>query len=95
MEAAHGGRNEARCSGSDHDLDEPPDALLPQSFAKAGLVAYFRGLLRTSAGIGVLALADDALLSRNLPRIQEFARERSVRNDLEDPDAGLRDPGSP
>jgi predicted acyl esterase len=60
------------------------DALLPQSFAKAGLVAYFRGLLPPERwDPGVLGLADDALLSRNLPRIQEFARERSVRNDLE------------
>ena len=60
------------------------DALLPQSFAKAGLVAYFRGLLPDDRwDPAVKALADDALLSRNLPRIQEFARERSVRNDLE------------
>jgi predicted acyl esterase len=60
------------------------DALLPQSFAKAGLVAYFRGLLPPERwDPSVLALADDALLSRNLPRIQAFARERSIRNDLE------------
>jgi predicted acyl esterase len=60
------------------------DALLPQSFAKAGLVAYVRGLLPPERwDPGVLSLADDALLGRNLPRIQEFARERSVRNDLE------------
>jgi predicted acyl esterase len=60
------------------------DALLPQSFAKAGLVAYFRSLLPPERwDPGVLALADDALLSRNLSRVQEFTRERSVRNDLE------------
>jgi predicted acyl esterase len=60
------------------------DALLPQSFAKAGLVAYFRALLPDDRwDASVRALADDALFSRNLPRIQEFARERSVRNDLE------------
>ncbi|HEV3478434.1 MAG TPA: alpha/beta fold hydrolase [Gaiellaceae bacterium] len=60
------------------------DALLPQSFAKAGLVASFRGLLPDHRwDAGVKSLADDALFSRNLPRLQEFARERSVRNDLE------------
>ena len=60
------------------------DALLPQSFAKAGLVAYFRGLLPPERwDPSVLALADDALFSRNLSRIQEFTRERSIRNDLE------------
>jgi predicted acyl esterase len=60
------------------------EALLPQSFAKAGLVAYFRSLLPPERwDPSVLALADDALLSRNLSRIQEFARERSIRNDLE------------
>jgi predicted acyl esterase len=60
------------------------EALLPQSFAKAGLVAYFRGLLPDERwDVGVKSLADDALFGRNLPRIQEFARERSVRNDLE------------
>jgi predicted acyl esterase len=59
------------------------DALLPQSFAKAGLVAYFRGLLPEDRwDPAVKTLADDALLSRNLPQIQAFARERSVRNDL-------------
>jgi predicted acyl esterase len=60
------------------------DALLPQSFAKAGLVAYFRGLLPPERwDPSVLALADDALFSRNLSRIQQFTRERSIRNDLE------------
>jgi predicted acyl esterase len=60
------------------------DALLPQSFAKTGLVAYFRGLLPDERwDAGVKSLADDALFNRNLPGIQEFARERSVRNDLE------------
>jgi predicted acyl esterase len=59
------------------------DALLPQSFSKAGLVAYFRGLLPDDRwDPAVKTLADDALLSRNLPQIQQFARERSVRNDL-------------
>jgi predicted acyl esterase len=59
------------------------DALLPQSFSKAGLVAYFRGLLPEDRwDPSVKTLADDALFSRNLPQIQEFARERSVRNDL-------------
>ena len=60
------------------------DALLPQSFAKAGLVAYFRALLPDDRwDANVRSLADDALFGRNLPRLQEFARERSVRNDLE------------
>jgi predicted acyl esterase len=60
------------------------DALLPQSFAKAGLVAYFRGLLPPERwDPTTLALADDALFSRNLAQLQAFARERSVRNDLE------------
>jgi predicted acyl esterase len=59
------------------------DALLPQSFAKAGLVAYFRGLLPDERWDPTIrALAEDALYSRNLRRLQEFARERSVRNDL-------------
>jgi predicted acyl esterase len=60
------------------------DALLPQSFAKVGLVAYFRGLLPPERwDPSILALADDALFSRNLAQLQAFARERSVRNDLE------------
>jgi predicted acyl esterase len=60
------------------------DALLPQSFSKAGLVAYFRALLPDDRWDPTIrALADDALLSRNLPQVQQFARERSVRNDLE------------
>jgi alpha-beta hydrolase superfamily lysophospholipase len=59
------------------------DALLPQSFAKAGLVAYFRGLLPEDRwDPSVKTLADDALFSRNLTQVQQFARERSVRNDL-------------
>jgi predicted acyl esterase len=59
------------------------DSLLPQSFAKAGLVAYFRGLLPDDRwDPSVKTLADDALSGRNLTQIQEFARERSVRNDL-------------
>jgi predicted acyl esterase len=60
------------------------DALLPQGFAKAGLVASIRGLLPDERwDPRVRSLADDALFNRNLARIQEFARDRSVRNDLE------------
>jgi predicted acyl esterase len=60
------------------------DALLPQGFAKAGLIASIRGLLPDERwDPTVRALTDDALFNRNLPGIQEFARERSVRNDLE------------
>jgi predicted acyl esterase len=60
------------------------DALLPQGFAKAGLVAYFRGLLPPDHwDPSVLTLADDALLGRNLAGIRGFAVQRSVRNDLE------------
>ncbi len=60
------------------------DALAPQGFAKAGLVASIRGLLPDERwDATVRALADDALYNRNLPGIQEFARVRSVRNDLE------------
>jgi predicted acyl esterase len=59
------------------------DALLPQGFAKAGLIAYFRSLLPDDRWDPTIrTLADDAVLSRNLPRLQAFARERSVRNDL-------------
>jgi predicted acyl esterase len=59
------------------------DALLPQGFAKAGLVAYFRSLLPEDRwDPAVTATADDALLGRNLARVQEFTRERSIRNDL-------------
>jgi predicted acyl esterase len=59
------------------------EALFPQSFAKTGLLGYFRGLLPDERWDPELrALAADAVLNRNLPRIQEFARERSVRNDL-------------
>jgi predicted acyl esterase len=60
------------------------EALLPQSFAKAGLVAYFRSLLPEERwDPEVRSLADDALYSRNLPTLAEAARARSVRNDLE------------
>jgi predicted acyl esterase len=60
------------------------DALLPQGFAKAGLVAYFRSLLPEERwDPEIRRLADDALLSRNLPQLAQSARERSVRNDLE------------
>lgn len=60
------------------------DALMPQSFAKAGLVAYLRTLLPEDHwDPAVTAVADDAVLGRNVPRLLEFARERSVRNDLE------------
>jgi pimeloyl-ACP methyl ester carboxylesterase len=59
------------------------DALLPQSFPKTGLVTFFRSLLPEERWDPEFrAVADDALLGRNLPRIQEFARNRSVRNDL-------------
>jgi predicted acyl esterase len=59
------------------------DALLPQGFAKGGLVAYFRSLLPDDRwDPAVTAAADDALLGRDLEQVQEFARERSVRNDL-------------
>jgi predicted acyl esterase len=59
------------------------EALLPQSFAKAGLVAYLRSLLPEERwDPEVRSLADDALLSRNLPRLAQAARARSVRNDL-------------
>jgi predicted acyl esterase len=60
------------------------DALLPQSFAKAGLVAYFRSLVPEERwDPEVRTLADDALYSRNLPQLAQAARARSVRNDLE------------
>jgi predicted acyl esterase len=59
------------------------DALLPQNFAKAGLVTYFRGLLSDDRWDPAFkTLADDALLGRNLPQIQQFALARSVRSDL-------------
>jgi predicted acyl esterase len=59
------------------------DALFPQSFAKLGLLGYFRALLPEDRwDAEVKALAADAVLNRNLSRIQQFARERSVRNDL-------------
>jgi predicted acyl esterase len=60
------------------------DALMPQSFAKAGLVAYFRNLLPPDHwDPSVLTLADDAIFGRNPAQIRAFAQERSVRNDLE------------
>jgi predicted acyl esterase len=60
------------------------DALFPQSFAKLGLLGSFRALLPEDRwDPEVKALAADAILNRNLPRIQQFARARSVRNDLE------------
>ena len=60
------------------------DALLPQGFPKAGLIAYVRSLLPEDRWDPELtAVADDALLGRNLQRVQVFARARSVRNDLE------------
>lgn len=59
------------------------DALLPQSFAKAGLFAYLRTLLPDGRwDPAVTAAGEDAVLGRNLPQVAEFARERSVRNDL-------------
>jgi predicted acyl esterase len=59
------------------------EALLPQSFAKTGLVAYFRGLLPDDRWDPTIkTLADSAVAGRDLPQIQEFARQRSVRNDL-------------
>jgi predicted acyl esterase len=59
------------------------DALFPQSFAKLGLLGYFRALLPEDRwDPEVKALAADAVLNQNLPRIQQFARERSVRSDL-------------
>jgi predicted acyl esterase len=59
------------------------DALMPQGFAKAGLVSHFRGLVPEDRwDPSVKTLADDALAGRNLPVIQAFARDRSVRNDL-------------
>jgi len=59
------------------------DALLPQSFPKAGLIAYFRSLVPQDRwDPEVRAVADDAILSRNLTRVQQYARDRSVRNEL-------------
>jgi predicted acyl esterase len=59
------------------------DALLPQGFAKAGLVAQLRGLLPDDRwDATVKTLADDSQLGRNLPQIQAFARQRSVREEL-------------
>ena len=59
------------------------DALFPQSFAKLGLLGSFRALLPEDRwDADVKAVAADAALNRNLPRIQQFARERSVRHDL-------------
>jgi pimeloyl-ACP methyl ester carboxylesterase len=59
------------------------DALLPQGFARAGFVAYLRSLLPDDRwDPEIRSLADDALESRNLPRIWQLARDRSVRDDL-------------
>jgi pimeloyl-ACP methyl ester carboxylesterase len=59
------------------------DALLPQGFAKAGLVSFFRSLLPEGHWDPQIAgLADDALLSRNLPQLRQFAQDRSTRGDL-------------
>lgn len=59
------------------------DALLPQSFAKTGLIAYFRSLVPEDRwDPEVTSLAEDAIVGRNLPRVLQFARDRSVRNDL-------------
>lgn len=60
------------------------DALLPQSFPKTGLIGYFRGLLpeeRWDPAVKEAAL--NATLGYNLPKVQRFAVDRSVRNDLE------------
>jgi pimeloyl-ACP methyl ester carboxylesterase len=59
------------------------DALLPQGFARAGLVSYFRSLLPDDRwDPDIRSLADDALQSRNLPRIWQLAHDRSVRDEL-------------
>jgi predicted acyl esterase len=59
------------------------DALMPQGFAKAGLVAYFRSLLPDDRwDPQVLALSNDALAGQNVARIQRFAADRSVANTL-------------
>ena len=59
------------------------DALMPQGFAKAGLVAQLRGLLPDDRwDPSVKTLADDSQLGRNLPQIQAFTQARSVRGDL-------------
>ena len=59
------------------------DALMPQSFAKTGLVTYLRGLLQDDRwDPAVKTLADDSQLGRNLPQIQSFTRQRSVREEL-------------
>ena len=59
------------------------DALLPQGFAKAGLVSYFRSLLPPDHwDPQVAGLADDALLSRNQAGLRQFAQDRSTRDDL-------------
>jgi predicted acyl esterase len=59
------------------------DALMPQGFAKAGLVAYFRSLLPDDRwDPQVLALSNDALAGQNAARIQRFAADRSVANTL-------------
>jgi predicted acyl esterase len=65
------------------------DALMPQGFAKAGLVAYFRGLLPDDRwDPEVLSLSNDALAGQNAARIQRFAATRSVASAL----GGIRTP---
>jgi len=60
------------------------DALLPQGFAKAGLVSSFRSMLPDARwDPQVTGLANDTLVSRNLPQLRQFAQDRSVRGDLE------------
>src|SRR5262245_12324 len=60
------------------------DALMPQGFAKAGFVAYFRNLLPDDRwDPEVLSLSNDAFAGRNLARLRTFAQQRSVRADLE------------
>jgi predicted acyl esterase len=59
------------------------DALLPQGFPRAGLVAYFRSLLPDDRWApDIRALADDTLHGRNLPRVWQLAHDRSVQDDL-------------
>jgi predicted acyl esterase len=59
------------------------DALFPQSFPKAGLLAYLRSLHADHRwDPSFRTLADDARLGRNLPQVALFAHERSVRSRL-------------
>jgi predicted acyl esterase len=65
------------------------DALLPQSFPKAGLVGYLRGLLPDERwDPAVKTLAEDTLVGRNRPQVQAFLAQRSVRDQL----SGVRTP---